>query len=232
MENCKILKKSPLFRGIEEKEISSMLSCLSAREKNFQKGVFIFRSGEKIHRIGLVLSGAVHIVKEDFWGNRTIIGEASCGNLFGEAYACAQSGTIEVSAVAAENCSILFLDIFRVMNVCTSACDFHSRLIRNLLSVLSEKNLMLTKKMEHMAKKTTREKLLSYLSDQSLKCASPSFEIPFNRQQLAEYLAVDRSAMSNELSKLQKEGYLTFQKNHFHLKEDITLESALPYPHK
>ena len=122
--------------------------------------------------------------------------------------------------VAAETAEILFLDARRIITVCTSACEFHTRLIQNLLSVLAEKNLMLTKKMEHMARKTTREKLLSYLSEQSLKQGRPVFEIPFNRQQLAEYLAVDRSAMSSELGKLRDEGILTFNKNKFHLLEN------------
>lgn len=220
MDYSMTLKKSPLFRGVEPEEIRSMLSCLNANEGTYKKGEFIFRNGDRLNTMGLVLSGSVHIIKEDFWGNRTIIGIASAGRLFGETYACVQSEPLEVGVVAAETAEILFLDARRIITVCTSACEFHTRLIQNLLSVLAEKNLMLTKKMEHMARKTTREKLLSYLSEQSLKQGSPVFEIPFNRQQLAEYLAVDRSAMSSELGKLRDEGILTFNKNKFHLLEN------------
>ena len=216
----KIIKKSALFSGIDTDEISAVLNCLSAKESKFTKDEFVFRSGEKISSVGMVLSGQAHIIKEDFWGNRTIIAEVSAGSLFGETYACVGSEPLGVSVVASENLEILFLDIQKMMNVCTSVCEFHTKLIRNLLSVLAEKNLLLTKKMEHISKRTTRDKLLSYLSAQSLKCGKPSFEIPFNRQQLADYLSVDRSAMSNELCKLRDEGILTFQKNSFHLNEN------------
>ncbi|MEA5085507.1 hypothetical protein SDC9_101166 [bioreactor metagenome] len=214
-----IIKKSALFKGIDTNEINVVLNCLLAKQSKYTKDQFVFRSGEKISTVGMVLSGQVHIIKEDFWGNRTIIAEVSSGSLFGETYACVQAESLGVSVVASENTDILFMDIQRIMTVCTSACDFHTKLIHNLLSVLAEKNLMLTKKMEHISKRTTRDKLLSYLSSQSLKSGKPSFEIPFNRQQLADYLSVDRSAMSNELCKLRDEGILTFQKNSFHLEE-------------
>ena len=214
-----IIKKSPLFKGIEINEISAVLNCLSATQSKYKKDEFIFISGEKISTVGMVLSGQVHIIKEDFWGNRTIIAQISAGCLFGETYACVQAESLGVSVIASENAHILFMDIHRMITVCTSACDFHTKLIRNLLSVLAEKNLMLTKKMEHVSKRTTRDKLLSYLSAQSLKSGESYFEIPFNRQQLADYLSVDRSAMSNELCKLRDEGILTFQKNRFHLEE-------------
>lgn len=213
--------KASLFEGIEEKDIPSMLSCLSARKKSFKKGAFIFFSGEKIEVVGLVLCGSVHIIKEDFWGNRTMIGEAGPGQLFGEVYACLAAEELGVSIISAEDTEILFLDVKKIVGVCTSSCCFHTRLIRNLLSIIAQKNLALTRKMEHMSKKTTREKLLSYLSFQSMTNNSSSFEIPFNRQQLAEYLAVDRSAMSKELCRLRDEGMLTFRKNKFHLKEEI-----------
>ena len=215
-----VIKKSPLFSGITGEETEDMLGCLSAQHKKYKKGQFIFRTGETISAVGMVLSGSVHIIKEDFWGNRTIIAEVSPGSLFGETFACLKSEALGVSVLAAEHSEIIFLDVQRIMTVCTSACEFHTRLIRNLLSVLAEKNMMLTKKIEHIAKRTTREKLLSYLSAESLKNNNASFEIPFNRQQLADYLCVDRSAMSNELCKLRDEGMLTFEKNNFSLNYD------------
>lgn len=221
MDTTAILLKTSLFSGIQSDELSSMLTCLSTVEKSYKKGEFIFRAGESTSTMGMVLTGSVLVFKDDFWGNRSIISEMSVGNLFGETYACTPAATLEVNVMAATDVTILFMDIRRLLTTCPSACQFHSRLIRNLLSVLSGKNLMLTRKMEHMAQKTTRAKLLSYLSSESLKHHSADFEIPYNRQQLADYLSVDRSAMSNELGKMRDEGLIEFNKNHFHLNEEI-----------
>lgn len=222
MNYFSILKKSPLFSGIEINDIQSMLRCLAAVEKKYSKNEVILQQGETIDYMGLVLSGSVHIVKDDFWGNRTILSDITPSQMFGETFACTFQKDLTVSALAVEATTVLFLDIKRILNTCSSACVFHTRLIRNLLSVLAEKNLMLTGKIEHITKRTTREKLLSYLSAESIKANSPTFQIPFNRQQLAEYLAVDRSAMSQELSRLQKEDYLTYYKNTFRLKNNFT----------
>lgn len=218
-----IIKKAPLFLGTDEKEIETMLNCLSAKTAVYNKNDFIFRYGDSISTVGMVLSGSVHIINEDFWGNRSILSRIPAGLLFGETYACAQAESIGVSAIAAEQTEVLFLDVLRITSVCSCACVFHTKLIRNLLSVFAERNLTLMRKMDYLVKRTTREKLLSYLSDESLKNGSPVFEIPFNRQQLADYLSVDRSAMSNELSKLRDEGVLNFQKNRFELLEGSDL---------
>lgn len=210
-----ILEKSPLFAGMAEKEISSILICLLASEQSYKMGEYVFRKEEALTSLGLVLSGSVHIFKDDFWGTRTIIGDASEGELFGEVYACAFKEPLEVDVAAAQDCKILFLDVTRILTSCGSACEFHSKMIRNLLSVLAQKNLMLTRKITHMARRTTREKLLSYLSAEAKKTESGVFEIPFNRQQLADYLCVDRSAMSGELGKMKKEGLIDFERSSF-----------------
>ena len=133
-------------------------------------------------------------------------------------YACLDNDEILNNAVAVKQSVVLFLDVHRILTMCPSSCHFHGMLIRNLLSVIASKNKMLTQKLEYMSQRTTREKLLSYLSEQSLKAGCPSFDIPFNRQQLADFLSVDRSAMSNELCKMRDEGILLFEKNHFTLK--------------
>ncbi len=216
-----VLKKCFLFQGISEKEIETLLSCLSPQLKSCQKDAYLLRAGDFLKSAGLVLSGSVHIIQEDFWGNRSIIGNIKEGELFGETYACLPHEPLAVSAVAPEPVVVLFLDISRLFSTCSATCSFHSRLICNLLALLAEKNRMLTKKIEHISKKTTREKLLSYLSTQAVTARSPEFSIPFNRQQLADYLAVDRSAMSAELSRLQKDGLITFSKNHFILQSPI-----------
>ncbi len=211
------IKRTALFAGIEEDEMEAMLGCLSATVKAYKKGQLIFRVGDTTTLVGEVLSGRVHIIKEDFWGGRSILSEFGCGQLFGETYAAMSFEPLEVSVLAAEPCEILFLDVKRVMTTCSCACVFHTRLIRNLFAASAQKNLMLTRKLECMAGRTTKEKLLSYLSAESQRQKVSSFEIPFNRQQLADYLSVDRSAMSNELCKLRDEGVLEFNKNRFAL---------------
>ena len=210
-----LLKHSKLFQGISETEIETMLSCLSAVTCSYEKGEFVFRQGEQITGIAVLLSGCVHIQKEDYWGNLSILNEITEGEVFGEVYACLGNEELLNHAVAVKSSVVLFMDVNRVLTVCPSACRFHGLLIRNLLNVMASKNKMLTQKLQHMSQRTTREKLLSYLSEQSLKAGSPSFTIPFNRQQLADFLAVDRSAMSNELGKMRDEGLLQFDRSHF-----------------
>lgn len=210
-----IIKKSSLFFDIQENDIEQMLNCLSAQIKQYDKNEYIFLAGENIKSVGMVLSGSIHIVNEDFWGNKTIISEFSQSDIFAETYACIDETPISVSVLANEKCTILFMDIKRMIRTCSSSCKFHLKLIQNIITVLASKNLILTTKMEHISKRTTREKLLSYLSLQSKKANSNAFDIPFNRQQLADYLSVDRSAMSSELSKLREEGIIEFNKNNF-----------------
>lgn len=198
---------SPLFRGVPAEELPGLLVRAAAREVRFQKGDLLLRRGEESGRMGLVLEGTVHIIREDFWGNRSIVGLAGPGEVFAESYALAGE-PLEVSVLAAASGAALFLE---------ADCLTDGRLAANLLHLLAQKNLMLTRKMRHMARRTTRDKLLSYLSAQALLAGSPEFDIPMDRQQLADYLAVDRSAMSAALGKLRDEGVLTFRKNHFHL---------------
>ena len=196
----------PLFRGIAAGELPALLDRSSAREVRFAKGELLLHRGETPRSLGLVLEGGVHIIREDFWGNRSIVGLAGPGEIFAESYALAGK-PLAVSVLAATDGRVLFLD----------AGHLSERLSANLLTLLAEKNLMLTEKMRHMARRTTREKLLSYLSAQALRAGTAEFDIPLDRQQLADFLAVDRSAMSAALGKLRDEGVLEFRKNHFRL---------------
>ena len=224
IENFALLKRTKLFYGITENEMGAMLECLSAVKHSYQKGDYVFRRGERIASVAVLLEGRVHIQKVDYWGNQSILSEVSEGELFGEVYACLGGEEILNNAVAVKPSVVLFLDINRILTMCPSGCRFHERLVRNLLAVLASKNggtntaATIFAKLEHMSQRTTREKLLSYLSEQSLKKGSSSFDIPFSRQQLADFLSVDRSAMSNELCKMRDEGILQFDKNHFELK--------------
>ena len=196
----------PLFRGIAAGELPALLDRSSAREVRFAKGELLLHRGETPRSLGLVLEGGVHIIREDFWGNRSIVGLAGPGEIFAESYALAGK-PLAVSVLAAADGRALFLD----------AGHLSQRLSANLLALLAEKNLMLTEKMRHMARRTTREKLLSYLSAQALRAGTAEFDTPLDRQQLADFLAVDRSAMSAALGKLRDEGVLEFRKNHFRL---------------
>lgn len=220
-----VIKKSPLFGGIEENEIEPMLSCLAAETKTYRKGEFVFRFGDRVDSIGLVLSGGVDVVTEDYWGNRNIVAAAGPGQTFAESYACVQGAALGVGVQAVQPTEVLFLNARRLLTTCSSACAFHARLVRNLLFLVASKNLQMNEKLAHVTQRSTREKLLSYLSAESMKQGVSSFDIPFNRQQLADYLSVDRSAMSGELCRMRDEGLLQFDKNHFSL-SDGSMASA------
>ncbi len=205
----------PLFQGMKAEEAESILSCLSAVRRRYEKGNVIFSAGHCIRSLGLVQSGRAEIVRDDYWGNRQVLGTAGPGELFGEAYACIGGEPLMVSVLASETSEILFLEVRRILSVCSPACEYHSRLIRNLLDIMARKNLMLTRKIDHMGQRTIREKVMTYLSFEAERQKKASFLIPYNRQQLADYLAVDRSALSAELSRMQKDGMIQYDKNRF-----------------
>ena len=212
------LLASPLFRGATSEEIAAMLPCLGASPRRFARGERILRAGEPTRYMGLVLTGSVLIEHTDLQGAVTLLGRAEPGDLFAEAYACLGGEPLEVAVLAAADAEVLFLNSVQALSCARpGAAEF----TRNLLTILAGRNLTLTRKIGHMARRTTRDKLLSYLSAQAMQAGGPEFDIPLDRQQLADYLAVDRSAMSTALGKLRDEGVLTFQKNHFHLLQQM-----------
>lgn len=210
-----LLKNTYMFNGINESEIEGMLKCLNARTMLYKKNEYILRNGETVNSIGMVLEGLALIEKEDIWGNRTIISEISPGSLYAESYACLSKLPAEISVIASDNTTVMLFDIRRILTTCSSSCGFHTKLIQNLLYTIAQKNVLLTKKMEYISKKTIKEKLLAYLSSEAMKAGSPTFNIPFNRQELADFLSVDRSALSSEISRLQKKGIISCRKNAF-----------------
>ena len=212
-----VIKNSSLFSDISDDETLSMLKCLSPEFKCYSKGDVLIRAGDTIGYFGLLLSGSIHIINEDFWGNRNIITEITPGEAFGECYACISGAVLNISAVAVTEVCVLYMNVQRILRTCSSACIFHTHLIHNLLSILAERNVAITSKLSFVTQRTTRKKLLAYLSAEAQRSGSSTFDIPFNRQQLADFLSVERSAMSNELSRLRDEGVLTFEKNHFAL---------------
>lgn len=212
-----ILKHTQLFSGVGDDDISAMLNCLQAKIRTFQKGDYVFREGEHIDHITVLLDGKLLIQHDDFWGNRNIVHVIRVGEMFGEAYAAPESGVLLNDVIAEEDSTIIVFDVKRILTICSSACRFHSMVVQNLLFSISEKNRKLLQKIGHMSKRSTRTKLLSYLSEEAKRHNSRHFTIPFTRQQLADFLCVDRSAMSNELCKMRDEGLLIFDKNEFTL---------------
>ena len=212
-----ILKRTKLFAGVTDEEINAMLSCLDARLHTYKKGEYVFRQGERLSFITVLVYGELHIQRDDYWGNRAIVNRIAVGEMFGEAYVAPESGALLNDVVAVEDSTVIFFNARRIITVCSSTCRFHSMVVQNLFFAISEKNKALVQKLGHISRRTTREKLISYLSEEAKRHNSATFTIPFNRQQLADFLSVDRSAMSNELCKMRDEGLLEFQKNQFKL---------------
>lgn len=212
-----ILRKTQLFAGIGEDKIDTMLGCLQASLHTYQKGEYVFRQEEHLNHIAILAEGNLHVQNDDYWGHHSIVNVINVGEMFGEAYAAPDSGALLNDVVAAKDSAAIFFDVCRILTVCPSACKFHSMVVQNLFFAVSEQNRKLVQKLGHMSNRSTREKLMSYLSAEAKKQKNFMITIPFNRQQLADYLSVDRSAMSNELCKMRDEGLLTFEKNKFSL---------------
>ena len=213
-----LLCRTPLFQGIARQELSSLLSCLQASVVTAEKGTPVFLEGDPAGFIGLVLSGSVQIVRDDYYGTRSVISHAGPGELFAEAYACSSVEVMPVSGYALVHSEMMLFSCRKMLTVCSNACLFHNQLVKNLLQVVAQRNVILSRKIQFMSQKTTRQKLMAYLSDQAKRSGSPEFTIPFDRQALADYLGVERSAMSAEISKLQKDGVLTTHGSRFILR--------------
>ena len=196
-----LVKKSPLFYGINDDELYTLLKCCASEQVLYEDGEYIFRMGESVNKVLVLLRGKACVIQENFWGHQEHIYHIKEGELFGQSYSCARTPVLPVSVVAEGGCETLFLNYQRMITFCPR--------------LVSEHNVKLENKLEHVCRRTTREKLLSYLSEQAMAKGGRDFDIPHNRQELAEYLCVDRSAMSSELSKMRAEGILDFQKNHF-----------------
>lgn len=213
-----VLKNCMLFEGIAEDELLSMLSCLDARVITAQKGELVLCEGEPAEHVGILLSGEVQIIRNDFFGNRDIVSALIPGEMFGESFACAAVKELPVSVAASECSEIMFIDCRRIITTCSSSCRFHNSVIYNLLRVLADKNIAFNRKMEIVSKRTTRDKLMTYLLMQAKSCGSSSFTIPFDRQELADYLGVERSAMSKEISRMKADGLIDCRKSRFEVK--------------
>jgi CRP-like cAMP-binding protein len=216
----KILKKCSLFYGISDDNLLKMLTCLGAKIINFDKKYTIFAEGTTAKYIGIMLSGTAHTVQMDYFGNRSVLSVIKPTHIFGEAFACAEAENVPVSVIASEPCEVMLIDCGHILHTCSNNCGFHQQLIFNLMKVMASKNLRFHQKIEITSKRTTREKLMTYLMLEAKKNHSDSFEIPYDRQELADYLEVERSGLSAEIGKLRREGVLLSEKNKFTLLEE------------
>lgn len=214
------LRNCALFHQIEDENLTAMLGCLGAVPYSFRKKEVILEEGKPARYLGIVLSGKVQIFRVDYFGNRSILATAGPGELFGESFACAGVEALPVAAVAAEDSEVLLVDCLRITHSCSNACHFHRQMIYNLMQVVARKNLQFHRKMEILAKRTTREKLLAYLMSLAKETGSSRITVPFDRQELADFLQVDRSGLSAEIGKLRREGILKSERSTFELLEN------------
>ncbi len=212
-----ILKNCPLFFGIEDESLIRLLSCLGARVERFDKKYTVFAEGSPAKFIGILLSGKVQVVQIDYGGNRSILSNIGPSEMFAEAFACAETKALPVSVIADEPSEVMFIDCSHILHTCQNNCGFHGRLIFNLMKDLASKTIMFHRRIEVTSKRSTREKLMAYLMLEAKNANSNRFTIPFDRQELADYLEVERSGLSAEISKLRREGIIKSDKNHFEL---------------
>lgn len=212
-----ILQACPLFEGVQMQEMESLLDCMGARMMAVGKGQTVFREGDPATAIGIVLDGMLQLSRQDYDGKRSIVAHLLGGDLFAEAFAFARHQVLPVTVTAEQDSCVLLLDSVKLSMCCCNGCQFHSRVIFNLLRISADKNVMLHRKLQILSKRTTREKLLAYLQQQALSCGSREFTIPYDRQALADYLEVERSGLSVQISKLCQEGVIACSRRHFQL---------------
>lgn len=214
--NINLISKTSLFRGCAEEDIQKLSEHLDFKTVKYKKGMVIYEDGEIVTNIGLVLSGSVQIEHHDFWGNKSILSIVNVGGVFAEAYACIPNEPLIINVVANEDCEILFISVPKLFDTC-SACKVQTRLIQNLIIISAQKNLHLSKRSLHTSSKTIRGRLLSYFSQLISEQGSNKVVSPFDRQQLADYLNLDRSALSKELGKMKRDGVIEYHKNTFEI---------------
>ena len=218
-----VLKKCSLFDSISDDYLPAMLTCFGVVIKTYKKDEIIFSEGSPAKYLGIVLCGEAQMIRIDYYGNRSIMANLMPSEIFGESYACAELDTVPVDIIATKNTDIMMIDVHKITRPCTNSCEFHKQMIFNLVKVVATKNLIFHQKIEITSKRNTREKLIAYLLSEAKRNGSSDFNVPYDRQELADYLEVERSGLSTEIGKLRREGVLSCEKNHF------TLLSAFPH---
>ncbi|MDO4544660.1 MAG: Crp/Fnr family transcriptional regulator [Bacillota bacterium] len=216
-ERMKTISGFSLFEGIRQEDLAPMLSCLGGYFRDYRKGAIIALAEEPAEFVGCLLSGTVHMIQEDLWGNKTILSLIRRGELFGETFVCGSNQNSKVTLQAAEDTEVLCLPFYKILHSCNMSCVFHHRLIENMVQLIADRNWFMMEKMEILSKKNLREKILSYLSLQAQQQESKYFQIPLGRTELAEYLSADRSALSRELSRMKRDGWIDFEGDTFRL---------------
>ena len=211
------LRKCSLFSGIDDRDLTVMLGCLNGKVISFDRKYTIIAEGSTPRHIGILLSGSAQMARMDYYGNRSIVSGIAPGEMFAEAFACAEVDFMPVSVVACEPSEVMLIDCGHILHTCSNNCGFHQQLIFNLMKSMAFRSLEAYEKIDITSKRTTREKLLAYLNRQAKRSGSSRFEIPFDRQELADYLEVDRSGLSAEISKLRSEGVLKSSRKQFEL---------------
>lgn len=202
----------PLFKGLTTEEIEKSLKDSNGIIKKYRKNQSIALVGKSFDFIGIVLSGKINVLKEDIFGNSHLLATLEAGDMFGEVFFFAQSTPSPMNVVASQNTKVLalrFIDYTKLP----------SQIIANMLNILSQKNIVLRDKLDILSQRSIRDKLVQYFGMLITKTQSAEFDIPFNRQELADFLSVDRSALSRELCKMKEEGILLFSKNRFSIKQ-------------
>ncbi|WP_353893868.1 Crp/Fnr family transcriptional regulator [Proteinivorax hydrogeniformans] len=216
-KNINLLEKNELFKGFNSTDLESILDYLSAKVVTYKKKDVILLQGSPVQFVGIVLSGTIQVIKEDIEGNINILAHFGSNDIFAETFACAYITESPVTVEAKEDCEIMFINFKKLIKDCQKTCIFHSSLVENMLCLIARKNILLNQKNEILSKRTTREKLLTYLNTQKIKSNSKKFSIPYSREGLANYLCVDRSALSRELCNMRDEGLIKFIKNEFEI---------------
>lgn len=216
-EALAFLSKTPLFAGIESSELSGLLRCLDAGTKNYKQGELLLITGEPVNKFGLILTGQVHVEREEFSGSRSILTYLTQGEMFGEVFVCAGVHESPVTVSAASDCAVLWMNYRQIMTFCSRNCSCHTQLIQNLLHIIAQKTMYLNRKLSFLSRRTIREKIAAFLLDKMRMSGSKKFKIEYSRYELADYLSVDRSALSRELGALRDEGILNFKRSEFEI---------------
>lgn len=209
------LTKIVLFEGLDKEEIKILWSCIDAKVKKYKKNEIIVSEGDNVDAIGAVLQGSVQVSRTDIDGNRLVVASIQQYDLFAETYALSKNHESPVMVNATEDSVVLWLNVSKLLTTCSSACIFHRRLIQNIIELLANKNIYLSRKLDILSKKTLREKILQFLHSYSSTSKSRIITIPYNRLAMADYLGVDRSALSRELSKMKEDGLIDYHKSTF-----------------
>lgn len=204
-----------LFENIENNEVLELLKCIGIKTKVFKKNSFILKTGAKIDYLGVILEGCAEITKTDSFGRVNIVEKLKVNDIFGHNIICLGENKSPVDIIAKDNCEILFIPFEKVVTPCDKLCSYHLQLIKNVMKMISKRNSLLNDKIDIIAQKTTRDKILALLN--TYRNGKKVFSLPYTREEMAKFLCVDRSAMSRELCRMRDEGLLKFNKNHFEL---------------